>query len=81
VKLLSQTGNYVAARLPPTGIRDAARELARKNLRALVLNDVDAIVTNVAGGGSTLKEYHHLFTPDKAEYGPAAVLAKNARCH
>ena len=39
------------------GIRDAAREPARKNLPALVLNDVDTIVTNVAGCGSTLKKY------------------------
>jgi glycolate oxidase iron-sulfur subunit len=57
------------------GIRDVARELARKNLRAFLLNDVDAIVTNAAGCGSTLKEYHHLFTPDEAEYGQAAAFA------
>ena len=43
------------------------------------MNDVDAIVTNAAGCGSTLKEYHHLFTPDEAEYGQAAAFAKKTR--
>jgi glycolate oxidase iron-sulfur subunit len=61
------------------GVRDVARELARKNLRAFVLNDVDAIVTNAAGCGSTLKEYDHLFIPDEAEYGQASAFAKKTR--
>ena len=61
------------------GVRDAARELARKNLRAFVLSDVDAIVTNAAGCGSTLKEYHHLFTMDEPEYPQAAAFAKKTR--
>ena len=61
------------------GIRDVARELARKNLRAFLLNDVDAIVTNAAGCGSTLKEYEHLFTPDEPEYRQAATFAKKTR--
>jgi glycolate oxidase iron-sulfur subunit len=61
------------------GVRDVARQLARQNLRAFVLNDIDAIVTNAAGCGSTLKEYDHLFTPDEAEYRQAAALAKKTR--
>jgi len=61
------------------GVRDIARELARKNLRAFLLDDVDAIVTNAAGCGSTLKEYDHLFTPEEAEYGQAAAFAKKTR--
>jgi glycolate oxidase iron-sulfur subunit len=61
------------------GVRDVARELARKNLRAFLLNDVDAIVTNAAGCGSTLKEYHHLFTTDEAEYPQASAFAKKTR--
>jgi glycolate oxidase iron-sulfur subunit len=61
------------------GVRDVARELARKNLRAFLLNDFDAIVTNAAGCGSTLKEYHHLFTPREPEYGLAAAFAKKTR--
>jgi glycolate oxidase iron-sulfur subunit len=61
------------------GVRDEARELARKNLRAFVLDGVDAIVTNAAGCGSTLKEYDHLFTADEAEYRQAADFAKKTR--
>jgi glycolate oxidase iron-sulfur subunit len=61
------------------GVRDVARELARKNLGAFVLDDVDAIVTNAAGCGSTLKEYHHLFTQDDAENGQAAAFARKTR--
>jgi glycolate oxidase iron-sulfur subunit len=61
------------------GVRDVARELARKNLRAFLLNDVDAIVTNAAGCGSTLKEYDHVFTADEPEYAQAAAFAKKTR--
>jgi glycolate oxidase iron-sulfur subunit len=42
------------------GVRDIARDLARKNTEAFQEN-YDAIVTNAAGCGSTLKEYTHLF--------------------
>ena len=58
------------------GVRDVARELARKNLGAFVRDDVDAIVSNAAGCGSTLKEYHHLFTTDDAEYEQAAAFGR-----
>jgi glycolate oxidase iron-sulfur subunit len=61
------------------GVRGVARELARKNLRAFPLNDVDAIVTNAAGCGSTLKEYHHLFTVNEPEYSQAVTFAKKTR--
>jgi glycolate oxidase iron-sulfur subunit len=43
------------------GMRDVARELAQENFRAFGGENVDAIVTNAAGCGSTLKEYSHLF--------------------
>jgi glycolate oxidase iron-sulfur subunit len=48
------------------GIRDQARKLARQNIDA-VLSDkagFDAIITNAAGCGSTLKEYDELFEHD-----------------
>ena len=61
------------------GIRDAARDLACTNLRAFLLNDLDAIVTNAAGCGSTLKEYDHLFTADEPEYAQAGAFAKKTR--
>ncbi|HXA77183.1 MAG TPA: (Fe-S)-binding protein [Candidatus Acidoferrales bacterium] len=43
------------------GVRDVARHLARANFAAFQANDFDAIITNAAGCGSTLKEYTHLF--------------------
>src|ERR1700761_6333015 len=43
------------------GVRDTARDLARKNLLAFAGDGFDAIITNAAGCGSTLKEYDHLF--------------------
>jgi glycolate oxidase iron-sulfur subunit len=41
------------------GASEPARELADRNLAAFNPNDVDAIVVNVAGCGSMLKDYGH----------------------
>ncbi|MGH9730124.1 MAG: (Fe-S)-binding protein, partial [Candidatus Acidiferrales bacterium] len=43
------------------GVRDVARDLARKNMEIFLREPFDAIITNAAGCGSTLKEYTHLF--------------------
>jgi glycolate oxidase iron-sulfur subunit len=50
-----------------SGDWDAARKFARRNLDAFPA-DVDAIVTNAAGCGSTMHEYHLILrgTPDEA---------------
>jgi glycolate oxidase iron-sulfur subunit len=61
------------------GVRDAARELARKNLSVFLRKDFDAIITNAAGCGSTLKEYHHLFSPEEPEFEQARVFSKKVR--
>ncbi len=61
------------------GVRDVARELARRNFTAFATGGFDAMVTNAAGCGSTLKEYAHLFTPVEPEFAAAAAFAKNAR--
>jgi glycolate oxidase iron-sulfur subunit len=53
------------------GDREAARVVARKNLRAFGGDEFDAILTNAAGCGSTLKEYSHLFSPGEPEYQAA----------
>jgi len=58
------------------GVRESARKLARENLRAFGTEEFDAILTNAAGCGSTLKEYDHLFAQDEPEYA-AAVAFKN----
>jgi glycolate oxidase iron-sulfur subunit len=47
------------------GARDHARLLARQNIDALLDGGYDAIITNAAGCGSTLKEYHELFEGDE----------------
>jgi glycolate oxidase iron-sulfur subunit len=43
------------------GVRDVARQLARTNLDVFLRDDFDAVITNAAGCGSTLKEYDQLF--------------------
>ncbi|HEV1994275.1 MAG TPA: (Fe-S)-binding protein, partial [Candidatus Acidoferrum sp.] len=61
------------------GVRDAARDLARKNLTVFLREDFDAIITNAAGCGSTLKEYDHLFSPDEPEHVQARAFASKTR--
>jgi glycolate oxidase iron-sulfur subunit len=61
------------------GVRDAARDLARKNLDAFLGQDFDAILTNAAGCGSTLKEYDHLFAPNEPEHARAVAFRAKVR--
>jgi glycolate oxidase iron-sulfur subunit len=48
-----------------SGLRDDARQLARKNVDAVLDGGFDAIITNAAGCGSTLKEYGELLDDDR----------------
>ena len=48
------------------GLKKTARELAKQNIDALLAGEYDAILTNAAGCGSTLKEYHDLLEDDPA---------------
>lgn len=57
------------------GLRKPARELARRNIDALLTGGYDAIITNAAGCGSTLKEYHELFENDPAYHEKAAKFS------
>jgi len=50
------------------GIRDLARELAKRNIRAFLSDEVDAVITNAAGCGSVLKEYPLLFEEEERDY-------------
>lgn len=73
-------GQFCCGALPAhAGVRDVARGLARRNIAAFASADFDALVTNAAGCGSTLKELDHLFTPDEPEHAAAATLAKKTR--
>lgn len=63
------------------GLREAGRKMARRNIDAFMAEEWDAIVTNAAGCGSTLKEYHELLEgdPDYAEKaGRFSALVKDA---
>jgi glycolate oxidase iron-sulfur subunit len=48
------------------GLREEARKLARRNIDAILADQYDAIITNAAGCGSTLKEYGDLLEDDPA---------------
>ena len=61
------------------GVRDVARSLARKNLDVFLGDEFDAVITNAAGCGSTLKEYEHLFAAETEEHGKAHAFRKKMR--
>jgi glycolate oxidase iron-sulfur subunit len=47
-----------------SGLKDQARALARNNIDAVLAGSFDAVITNAAGCGSTLKEYNELLEHD-----------------
>lgn len=49
-----------------SGLAGQARALARSNIDVFLAEDFDALITNAAGCGSTLKEYDHLLHSDPA---------------
>lgn len=61
------------------GVRDVAEELAAKNLDVFLRDEFDAVVTNAAGCGSTLKEYTHLFAENDPRYEHAGAFRKKMR--
>jgi glycolate oxidase iron-sulfur subunit len=73
-------GQVCCGALPAhAGVRDVARDLARANLAAFHLEDFDAIVTNAAGCGSTLKEYTHLFPANDPAHAQAERFSTKMR--
>jgi glycolate oxidase iron-sulfur subunit len=61
------------------GIRDVARNLAQANFDAFRAGDFDAIVTNAAGCGSTLKEYADLFPSSEPAHEHAHAFSSRVR--
>jgi glycolate oxidase iron-sulfur subunit len=55
------------------GDRDTAKQLAKQNIDTFLSDDIDAIIINAAGCGSTLKEYGELLKSDP-EYADKAHL-------
>ncbi len=83
-------GNGVEVVVPPgqgccgalhvhAGLREEARRLARINIDALRDGGFDAIVTNAAGCGSTLKEYGDLLAGDATYAARAHEFEKQVR--
>jgi len=62
-----------------SGSPDAARQFARRNLDAFDLDGVDAVITNAAGCGSTLKEYGRLLAQDPHDAARAGRFASRVR--
>jgi glycolate oxidase iron-sulfur subunit len=62
-----------------SGLREEARKLARRNIDAFLAGRYDAVVTNAAGCGSTLKEYHELLEDDPAYAEKAERFARTVR--
>lgn len=61
------------------GDLDSARTLMKRNIAAFEALDVDAIVVNAAGCGSTLKEYGHLLRDEPAWADRAAAFAAKVK--
>jgi len=61
------------------GVRDVARQLARTNLEVFLHEEFDAVVTNAAGCGSTLKEYEQLFPADDPAHEKALFFRARMR--
>ncbi len=58
-----------------SGLREEACRLARRNIDAALGGDYDAVLTNAAGCGSTLKEYGELLADDPRYAGKAAQFS------
>lgn len=59
-----------------SGLREQARALARRNIDAVLAEEVDAVITNAAGCGSTLKEYDELLESEAAYHDKAVQFRR-----
>ena len=62
-----------------SGLKTEAQALARRNIDAIASGEFDAIITNAAGCGSTLKEYGELLADDPAYAAKAREFAEHMR--
>jgi glycolate oxidase iron-sulfur subunit len=62
-----------------SGERDGARELASKNIEVFEQADVDYVIINAAGCGSTLKEYGELFRGEPEWHARAEAFSDKVR--
>jgi glycolate oxidase iron-sulfur subunit len=61
------------------GQRTKARELAKKNIDAMLSPGIDAVISNAAGCGCTMKEYGELLERDPEYSAKAAEFAGRVR--
>ncbi len=61
------------------GVRDVARNLARTNQDVFLSAEFDAIITNAAGCGSTLKEYPEFFAESDPSHQPAEKFSAKVK--
>jgi glycolate oxidase iron-sulfur subunit len=61
------------------GVRDVARNLAWTNQDVFLSADFDAIITNAAGCGSTLKEYPEFFAENDPSHQPAEKFSAKVK--
>ena len=79
--VIPQAQGCCGALMLHSGLEDDAAAMARRFIDAFepALAEVDAVVINAAGCGSTLKEYGHLLRDDAAYAERAAALAAKCR--
>ncbi len=77
--LIPQNQHCCGALHAHAGQLEEARMLARRNIDAFLAEDVDAIVTNAAGCGGTMKEYHDLLKDDPEYAGKAEQFVSKVR--
>jgi glycolate oxidase iron-sulfur subunit len=76
--IIPQTQQCCGALMLHSGLDEQASALARKMIAAFEAANVDTIVINAAGCGSTMKEYGHLLRDDPAWAARAAAFS--AKC-
>jgi glycolate oxidase iron-sulfur subunit len=74
-----RTQNCCGALQVHIGERDTARELARRNIELFEPLNLDAVIINAAGCGSTLKEYGHLFENDPLWHDRAVAFSNKVK--
>jgi glycolate oxidase iron-sulfur subunit len=76
--IIPQTQQCCGALMLHSGLDEQAASFARQMIAAFEIADVETIVINAAGCGSTMKEYGHLLRDDPAWAARAAAFS--AKC-
>ncbi len=77
--VIPQTQECCGALMVHSGLEDEAMAFAKKMIAAFETANVDAIVINAAGCGSTMKQYGHLLRDDPEWAERAAIFSAKCR--